>query len=117
MMSRSPADTLYLAKRERLAKSWPVAGGIILLLLAALAAWLWLKTPYLINPWLVFEHIKSGTLPESTATVMVAMLPIVVLTLLVFAAVVVLLVFAALANERRIIRLLRRLEQESSGGE
>lgn len=114
-MNLSPADSLYIMKRERLAKSWPVAGGLLLLLLAALAAWLWIKTPYLINPWLVIESLESGTLPESTTTIMVAMLPILVLTLLVLAAAVVLLAGAALANERRIIRLLRRLEQESRG--
>lgn len=116
-MSLSPADTLYIAKRERLTRSWPVVGSVILLLLGSLAAWLWLQKPHLINPWLVFEDLESGILPESTVSVMVAMLPIMVLILFFFALIVVLLMFTAMANERRLIRLLKRREKASRDSE
>lgn len=116
-MSLSPSDIQYVKKRKRLTRSWPVAGGILLLFLAGLAGWLWLKVPYLINPWIVFDHLESGTLPESTTALMAAMLPILVLTLVVFAVGVVLLMFTAVANERRIIGLLEQLDTASNRGE
>ena len=113
-MSFSSSDRLFVEKRDRLARSWPVVGVVLLALLAGFCGWLWLRTPYLINPWAVFESLRAGTLPESTANLMVAMLPIVMLTLLFFAFVVVLLFFVAFSNERRLIRLIRELEQNSA---
>lgn len=110
-MSISSSQKLFVEKRERLAKSWPVVGIVLLAMLTAFVVWAWLKTPYLINPWVVFESLRAGTLPESTANLMVAMLPIVVLSLLFFAFVVVLLFFVAFSNERRLIRLVRKLDQ------
>jgi len=110
-MSISSSQKLFVEKRERLARSWPVVGVILLALLAAFGVWAWFKTPYLINPWAVFESLRAGTLPESTANLIVAMLPIVMLTLLFSAFVVVLLFFVAFSNERRLIRLLQTLEQ------
>lgn len=107
-MKLSPAERLYVEKRERLTKLWPAFGAGVLLMLAALALWLWLRVPYFANPWAVAEALESGGLPESTITLMAAMLPVVVLMFLVFALAVVLLTFVAFSNERRLIQLVRR---------
>ncbi len=107
-MSLSKTELLFVEKRERLTKHWPAFGVGILLLLIVLACWLWLKTPYLLNPWAVGVGLENGTLPESTMALMAVMLPIVMLMFLLFACAVVVLLFVGFANERRLIRLLRR---------
>lgn len=107
-MSLSQAESLFVEKREKLTKHWPAFGFGILFVLAALAFWLWLKVPHLINPWVVGVGLEKGTLPESTMVLMAIMLPIVMLIFLVFSGAVVLLAFAAFSNERRLIQLLRR---------
>ncbi len=107
-MSLSKTDLRFVDKRERLTKHWPVVAVGILLMLAALACWLWWKTPYLINPWAVSVSLENGTLPESTLVLMAFMLPIVMLMFLLFASAVVVLLFAGFSNERRLIQLLRR---------
>ncbi|QQS55677.1 MAG: hypothetical protein IPM89_07835 [Candidatus Competibacteraceae bacterium] len=107
-MSLSPEESLFVEKRERLTKHWPVFGFGVLFVLATFAFWLWLKVPYLINPWVVEVGLEKGTLPESTVVLMAVMLPMVMLVFLAFASAVVLLAFAAFSNERRLIELLRR---------
>ncbi len=107
-MSLSEAELLFVKKREQLTKYWPAFAVGILLLLAALACWLWLKTPYLLNPWAVGVALENGTLPEATMALMAVMLPIVMLMFLLFASAVVVLLFVGFCNERRLIQLLRR---------
>ena len=89
---------------------WPWAGGVVLLALLGLLAWLWFEAPYLVNPVAVSGSIQADTLPASTAVLMAAMLPVVMLAFLIFALIVVVLAFAAFGNERRLLRILRRLE-------
>lgn len=112
-MSLSPADKKFVEKREKRVKYWPFYGGAALVLLIAYGVWLWVKTPHLIKPWHVIESVQAGTLSESTMGVMAFMLPIVMAALLVFAFVVVLLWFVMFYNERRLIRLVRKLEASS----
>lgn len=112
-MSLSSADKKYVAKREKRVKYWPFYGGASLVLLIAYGVWLWVKVPHLINPWHVIESVQAGTLPESTMGVMALMLPIVMAALLLFAFVVVLFWFIVFYNERRLIRLVRKLEAGS----
>ena len=86
------------------------------MLVAAYSAWLWVKMPYLIRPWRVIESLETGALPESTMGVMAVMLPFVMAMLLVFAFLIVLLWFVAFYNERRLIRLVRKMETLPAGG-
>ncbi|GAA3531180.1 hypothetical protein [Zobellella aerophila] len=106
-MKLSAAELSFVEKREKLTRYWPLFGGFILLLLVVLAIWLWVKVPYMVNPWVVAAGLKTGTLPESTLVLMAAMLPIMMLTFLVFAVAVVLLAFAAVSNERKLIGFIQ----------
>lgn len=89
----------------------------MLLLVVVYGVWLWVKMPHLINPWQVVASIEAGALSDSKIGVMVVMLPVVVDTLLLFTFVVILLWFVAFYNERRLIRLVRRLEADIKSGE
>lgn len=97
------------------ARHWLRFGLFLLALVAGYGAWLWLKMPHLIDPWHVIASIEAGNLSESTMGVMVVMLPIVIAVFLVFVFFVVLLWFVGFHNERRLIRLIRRLEAGSMG--
>ena len=112
-MTLSPEEKTFVEKRERRAKYWPYFGAASLILIAAYGAWLWVKMPHLISPWLVIESLEAGTLSESTMGVMAVMLPFVMVALLVFAFIIVLFWFVAFQNERRLIRLVRKKEAES----
>jgi hypothetical protein len=109
-MKLSPADKAFIQRREKRAKYWPLFGAALLAIIGAYGAWLWLKMPHLINPWRVMESLETGTMSESTMGVMAAMLPIVMAAFIVFMLVVVLLWFIPFYNERRLIRLVRKLE-------
>ena len=109
-MTLTTAERSYIKKRERLTRYWPFAGGGILALLFVLSIWLWIEVPHMINPWAVSASLKQGILAESTASLMAAILPVIMLTLLIFAGIVVILAFVAFANEHRLIRLVRRLD-------
>lgn len=115
-MRLSATDRAFVEKRERRSRYWPWMGGSSLAILAAYGAWLWVKTPQLINPWWVIDRIEAGTLSESTMGVMAALLPIVMAALLLFTFMVVLLWFIAFYHERRFIRLIRELEARSTTG-
>ncbi len=108
----SSAEKSFLEKRWKLASAWPWVGTGLLATLLALTTYLWVKAPYLVNPWFVASQLKSGKLSESTITVLAVMLPIVMLGCLVIILSVVLLSFAAFSNERRIIRILHQLLQD-----
>ncbi|MCB1761625.1 MAG: hypothetical protein KDI27_00620 [Gammaproteobacteria bacterium] len=116
-MSLSSADKYFLEKRERRTNYWPFFGVALLLLVVVYGVWLWVKMPHLINPWQVVASIEAGALSDSKMGVMVVMLPVVVDTLLLFTFVVILLWFVAFYNERRLIRLVRRLEADIKSGE
>lgn len=101
-------DRVYLARRERLLRYWPVAGGTLLCLLAGLGLYLWLEVPYLVNPRALGVAIETGRLAESTVLFMAALVPVLFVALLASAVLVVLLLFVVAANERRLLAMLRR---------
>ena len=113
-MGLLPADKGFIEKREKRAKYWPFFGIASLAAIVAYGAWLWLRVPYLIDPWHTIEQLEAGQLSESTMAVMAAMLPLVVMLLLGVVFVVVLLWFVPFRNERRLIRMVRQLESESA---
>ena len=115
-MRLSPADNAFVEKRERRVKHWPWVGSLMLAMVVAYGAWLLVKMPHLVNPWYVIESLELGSLSESAKMVMATMLPVVMSALLVFSLVAVLLWFVAFRNERRLIRLVRKLEAELGGG-
>lgn len=100
-------DAGLLARRERLVRLWPYAAIAMLALLVGCGGWLWWKAPLLINPLAVAEAVRAGTLPDATAGLMAAMLPVVTLGLLVVMAVFVVFVTAMFRNERRLLAIVR----------
>ena len=100
----------YLQRRERMVRRWPLIGAVLLGLLLALAGGLAWWSPLLINPWAVIARLEGQGLPEATLLMMAAILPIVTLTLLVVVFAGVLFAWLAMANERRLLGIVRRLQ-------
>ncbi|MCB1746893.1 MAG: hypothetical protein KDK06_06940 [Gammaproteobacteria bacterium] len=109
-MGLSAQDRAFVARRGRLARSWPLLGVSCLVLIGAYGAWLRMKMPQMIDPWWVAERLRAGALPPSTLELMAVMLPVAILVLLALAVVVVLLMFVASRNEQRLVRLVRTLD-------
>ena len=90
-------------------RAWPWLGGALLLVLAG---WLWWRTPKLINPWRVMQHLSAGDLQPGTLELMAVMLPIMVLACLGLVALLILFGFQAMRNESRLLRLLQRVQSD-----
>jgi len=99
----------WLDSHRRLLRRWPLAGSVCLVGLVGLA--LWWRTPLLVGPWLVAERLRVYSLDHSSSLVlMAARLPVVVLVLLSVMLVVLLFVTVAVANERRLLRMVEWLD-------
>jgi len=108
-MELSEFEKSFIKKRQKLARSWPFVGSLMILCVTALAAWLFWKNPLLINPWVVFSRIEADSIPLTTTSMMAGMLPIAILMCLVVLIIALLLSFVAFSNERKHIEIIRRL--------
>jgi hypothetical protein len=113
-MQMTDKERAFLARRARLMRSWPVVGGLLLVLVIALGVWLFFFRPLLANPLVVMSALESNTIEPSSLTVMAGLLPVTVLVCLGLALAVVLFSFAAFNNEKKYLALIRQLEASVS---
>ena len=113
-MNLTRQEKAFVETRAKFARNWPIVGSTSLALVFALGGWIWLTRPLFINPWAVFSRIEANSLPETTFTLMAAMLPIVVLTCLFVLMVCLALFFAAFSNERKHLAIIHRLTASQS---
>ena len=107
-MQLSESDIRFIRKRRALTASWKWVGVLLLLMLAGIAAWIWVRSPYMIDPWHVASSLEAGSIPEETLQFSAMLLPVTVLFLFVVMMLVLLLAFAASANERRLLTIIQR---------
>ena len=108
-MKLTEQERVFVERRARLVRSWPIVGVICLAGVLCLAVWLWFTRPWLVNPWAVFSGLEAGLIPGPTILLMAAMLPVVVLASLFVLVVCLLYCFAAFSNERRHLEIIGRL--------
>lgn len=109
-MGQLTADQMeFLAKRRRLARLWPVIGALLLIVVVAAVAWLFLRHPLLINPLALTSRVQAGTLPNSTLVILAVMLPVMSLACFIVLTAVILYGFSVFAIERRYQRLIKGL--------
>lgn len=99
----------FLVKRRRLARLWPVVGSLLLIVVVAALAWLFLRHPLLINPLELTSRVQAGTLPNSTLVILAVMLPVMSLACFLVLTAVILYGFSVFAIERRYQRLIKGL--------
>jgi hypothetical protein len=108
-MPLTDQERVFVERRARLVRSWPVVGTVCLGVVLVLAGWLWFTRPWLVNPWAVFSGLEAGSIPGPTILVMATMLPVVVLASLFVLVVCLFYCFAAFSNERKHLEIIRRL--------
>ena len=104
----------FLIKRSKMVRAWPVVGAFLIAVELGLAGWLLWKHPLLVNPQAVLSKLRSGSLPDSTFSLMAALLPFIVILCLVLVAILILFAFLALANEKKHMAIIRSLQGESA---
>ncbi len=114
-MDLSAQEKAYIEKRIKFARSWPVAGMIMILVLAIIGIWLFWTRPLLINPWFVLSQLKADAMPESTLIIMAAILPVSMLMCMVSVVVFILIGFSVFSKERKYISIIHRLIAEQTG--
>lgn len=106
-------DQVYIAKRRKLSTFWLIAGWLMLLLLIGLSAWLFIKTPHLINPWFVFEAFRANQVDVEIMEISTLILPIVTLILLLVVGCMIALGFVVFHNEQRYLAIIDKLNDET----
>jgi hypothetical protein len=99
----------FLEKRRKLITAWNIAGPLSLLGLAAFFAWLYLKTPLLVNPFEVADQLESGTIDEPTLAIMSMLLPVMTSLCFMVLVTVILFVYAFISNEKKYLQVIERL--------
>ncbi|MGZ8163634.1 MAG: hypothetical protein ACXW0H_03775 [Methylobacter sp.] len=102
-------DYDYLAKRRRFAALWPMAAWSMLAVLAGFSSWLFIQSPYLVNPVYVFQQLKSGAIDTAIMEIAALLLPAVTLTLLAVVSIIIVFGFSVFANEKRYLAIIDAL--------
>jgi hypothetical protein len=107
---------VFLERRRRLLRWWPVVGWLLLVASFGLALWLLVTAPLLINPVAAAAAIESEQVPWPTIEAMAALLPYASLLALALLVVLVLFMFAAMAQQRRLLALIDSQQVTTSDG-
>ena len=110
MISLTEQQKVFLKKRAKMVRMWPVIGAILIVVELGLAGWLFWKHPLLINPQAVSYKLRTGSLPDSTLSVMATFLPFAIIICLGLLAILILFSFLALSNEKKHIDIIRILQ-------
>ena len=105
-------EAAFIRRRESLIRSWPWMGRSLILAVVALAVYLYTRNPLLVNPNAVRRALDDQSVPPVMMSLLVSFLPIAVSACLVLMLVIVMLAFAAFGNERRLLKIIRRLGGE-----
>jgi hypothetical protein len=105
-MSAADQDTAFLARRRKLARWWGPVGWFLLAGIAAVLAWMLLRTPLLVDPFEVIARLEQEAIPQSTLMLMATLLPVIWLLSFLLLLSVVLCQFAAVSVEKRLLRII-----------
>lgn len=108
-MKLTEQETAFVERRARLLRSWPIVGSICVVSVLGFTAWLWITRPLLVNPWMAMSRLETSAIPDSTATLLAAMLPVVFLSCIFVLLALIAFVFVAFSNERKHLAIIGRL--------
>jgi|ACQI01.1.fsa_nt_gi succinate dehydrogenase hydrophobic anchor subunit len=109
-MQKQNADLEFIQKRKKLIALWPYAAGFLILLLAGLVAFLWMQTPWLINPYAAMVRIQDNSFDYGSLQMMAMIVPILFSALILILLVFTLLMFAVIQREKKYIALIEKGE-------
>ena len=107
-------EKLFISRRERLNRLWPIVAVMLIMAMGGLFAWLLGTAPWLVNPYFVAEMLKSGKMPPSTVTFMAMLCP--VFGAMCFLMVIILIIYGWgwMGMEKKYIGLINRMDQLGS---
>ncbi|MGB5261156.1 MAG: hypothetical protein WBO34_11630 [Gammaproteobacteria bacterium] len=111
-MQLSPRETKFLSRRRQLLRAWRITGPVVLLLLLVTGVLMFINYPLMFNPFEVVDRLESQTLDDTTLQLMALLLPVTMLMVFLMLVVVVLLVFAVMANDKKYLAILDRLNAD-----
>jgi amino acid transporter len=99
-------DQIFLEKRKKLNRLWPIVGTALIVTLVLLYILLFIRTPKLVNPYLVMELIKTDQMAESSLHLLALICPIAIIFLFLTVGAVILFGFGCYKTEKRYLRIL-----------
>ena len=111
-MKLDTSDESYVDRRTKLVNSWRWVGAFLFALIAGLFLWLGMRAPLMINPWEAAGRIEDESLNAFLGLLMAAMLPVTMIGLFLCLVSIIVFAYVAFANERRLIDIIRRYEDD-----
>lgn len=102
-------DDKFLKNRKKLHRYWPAIGTLMIVMMLGLVIYLLVKSPNLINPFLVIEQIKTNSIDPRTLALLAAMCPVLTVFLLSTVLVVIIYVWAFIILEARYHKIIDNL--------
>lgn len=115
-MNLTDEQNLFLSKRRKLVHSWRYVGSALIFITLGILTWQFIRNPLLANPLEVASRLSSNTIPESTLSVMVVMMPVFFLVSYFLILVVILILSFSLSTEKKYQRILDALLSSKNGG-
>ncbi len=102
-------DQEFLRKRKRMV-SWGNT-VVFVMLLATISVFIWMAvtSPYIANPFYVYELLKKGEVEKSVMELAILLLPVVVVVLFVTLAIFIFFSFVFFYNEKRYLSIIDNL--------
>ncbi len=105
-------ELAFIKRRKRLTSSWQKIGIAMLTMLWVLFLWLFIKTPYLANPFFVSKALKNDSLDKSIIAMSSLFLPIVICLVFLTISVFILLGFSIINNEKKYLEIIDNLADD-----
>jgi len=102
----------FLKRRMKLNKVWSIVGICMLVVLVALYAWLYVKTPNLVDPFHVMNLIEKNRMDISSMKMLSVFCSVAVTALFITVGIIVAYGFAWSSLERRYFRIIETLQKK-----
>lgn len=113
-MPLSEKDQKFIDKRKKLTKYFPICGWGYLAILGGYLSWAFLKTPILLNPYIVQQRILTKQIEESSLVLMASMFPIAFSTVFFILIVLVVFMFVWNSHENKYLKIIEQMDDHVS---
>lgn len=113
-MPLSEKDQKFIDKRKKLTKYFPICGWGYLAILGGYLSWAFLKTPILLNPYIVQQRILTKQIEESSLVLMPSMFPIAFSTVFFILIVLVVFMFVWNSHENKYLKIIEQMDDHVS---
>jgi len=111
-MTLEELQKLYLARRWRLVRTWPLVGASLLAVIVAALVWLFYQAPMFVNPFTVMSRMEANAIEASTLGLMAGMLPVVVWMCFLLLFILIVFAFTAFSREKKLLRIIDALSAQ-----